>query len=55
MKHIQIELNDEEDQILRTFMWLEDEDSKKIALKKLIKECMEIPKIKKAIQLKKQK
>lgn len=55
MKHIQIELNDDEDNILRTFMWLQDEDCKKVALKKLIKECMELPKIKEAIKLKNKK
>ncbi|MFA5019622.1 MAG: hypothetical protein WC533_00835 [Candidatus Pacearchaeota archaeon] len=54
MKHIQIELDDEENEILSAFMFLEDEKNKKIALKKMIKACINLPKIKEAIRIKKQ-
>ena len=55
MKHIQIELTEEEDEILRVFMLLVDENNKKKALKKLIKESKNIPKIKQVLKIKNSK
>jgi len=51
MTHIQIELNDEEDEIIRTYMWLVGEDNKKSALKSLIRYSKKIKEIEDAIKI----
>jgi hypothetical protein len=52
MSHIQIELSEEEDDILKTFMWLKDEENKRSALKKLIVYSKKIKEIEDALKIK---
>ena len=51
MPHIQIELSDDEDEIIRTYMWLIGEDNKRVGLKKLIKYSKKIKEIGDAIKI----
>jgi hypothetical protein len=51
MSHIQIELSDDEDEIIRTYMWLIGEDNKRSGLKKLIKYSKNIKEIGDAIKI----
>ncbi len=51
MSHIQIELSDEEDDILRTYMWLAKENNKRQALKGLVRYSKKIKEINEAIKI----
>ena len=50
---IQVDLDDKENSILESFMFLIKENCKKIGLKKLVRESEKLPKIKQAINLRK--
>jgi len=51
MSLIQIKLSEEEDEVIRTYMWLIKEDNKRLALKSLIRYSKKIKEINNAIQL----